>query len=177
MSEDPASNGDDPAAPTAAAGAVEDATAADLDRLVECWTALVDHGRTHGLHLLSDPNQLVARQTLAAAVADDRVLVARHADRVVGFCSLALETGGFQRDVTRGLVENLYVEPAARGAGLGSALLAAGEARLADLGADAVVVETLVADVDVQAFYRDRGYEPHRVALEKPLDGTESRNP
>lgn len=163
--------------PASAVRAVDDATGDDVERVLECWKALVDHGRAYGLHLESDANELVARETLAAAVADDRVLVARPGNRIVGFCSLALETGGFQRDVDRGFVENLYVEPAARGASLGSALLAAGEERLAERGATTVVVEAMAADPDVRAFYRERGFEPHRVAFEKPLDDAESRNP
>lgn len=150
--------------------AIEDATAADVDRVVECWQALVEHGRRFGLHLRSDANELAARETLAAAVADDRVLVARREGRVVGFCSLALQSGGFERDRTRGVVENLFVEPAARGDGVGTALLAAGEARLAERGADVVAVEAMAADESVREFYRERGFAPHRVAYEKRLD-------
>lgn len=153
---------------------IEDATASDLDRLLELWVALVDHGRTYGLHLRSDANRLIARETLAAGISEDRVLVARSGDdgdgAVVGFCSLTVETGGFDRDATRGIVENLYVEPAARGAGLGSALLEAGEQRLVEQGASTIAVEAMAADADVREFYRERGFEPHRVAFEKEVE-------
>lgn len=149
---------------------IEDATAADVDRLLELWQALVEHGRQYGLHLLSDANELGARQTLAAAVADDRVLVARVDDRVVGFCSVQIDGGGFERDVTRGIVENLFVEPAARGEGVGSELLDAGEERLVDRGATVLAVEAMAADADVREFYEERGFRPHRVAFEKRVE-------
>lgn len=155
--------------------AIDDATADDVERLADLWTDLVDHGRTYGLTLRSDANRLAAREVLAAAVADDRVLVARvdvgrPDERVVGFASLALETGGFERDRVRGVVENLYVEPAARGEGVGSALLAAAEERLAELGAGTIAVEAMAADDGVREFYRDRGFEPRRVTLAKRVD-------
>lgn len=160
--------------------AIDDATADDVERVVELWTDLVEHGRAYGLTLRSDANRLVAREVLAAAVGDDRVLVARagtageqdeSADgRVVGFCSLALETGGFERDSVRGVVENLYVEPAARGEGLGSALLETAEERLAERGAGTVAVEAMVADDAVRSFYRDRGFEERRVTLAKRVE-------
>lgn len=149
---------------------VEAATLEDLDRVLECWQALVDHGRQYGLHIESSPNRTVARETLAAAIADDLAFVARVDGRIAGFCSLTVETGGFERDVDRGVVENLYVEPAARGDGLGTALLAAGERRLVERGVDTVSVETMVADEDVQSFYAERGYRPHRVTLERRVE-------
>jgi GNAT superfamily N-acetyltransferase len=149
---------------------VEDATLEDLDRVLECWLALIEHGRQYGLHIEPSPNRTVARETLAAAIADDLAFVARLDGRVVGFCSLALETGGFERDVDRGLIENLYVEPAVRGEGLGAALVAAGERRLVENGVQTIAVETMVADEDVQSFYADRGYRPHRVTHEKRVE-------
>lgn len=149
--------------------AIEPASGADVDRLVECWLDLVAHGRAFGLHLRTDANELPARELLAAAVADDRILVARRDDRIVGFCTVVLESGGLERDATKGVVENLYVEPESRGAGLGSALLGAAEDRLADVGAEVVSVETMARDEDVRAFYEERDYVPHRLALEKPV--------
>lgn len=156
--------------PTDAAEHVEPATLEDLDRVLECWLALIEHGRQYGLHIESSPNRTVARETLAAAIADDLAFVARVDGRVVGFCSLTVEMGGFERDVDRGVIENLYVEPAARGEGIGTGLLAAGERQLLERGVDVVAVETLVADEDVQSFYAERDYRPHRVTLERRVE-------
>jgi len=149
---------------------IVEATAADLDVLVDQWAALIEHGRKHGLHIEATSNRAIAQQTLAAAIGDGLAFVAKEGGRIVGFCSLTLESGGFERDVVRGVVENVYVESTARGAGLGSALLAAGEQRLVDRGADTIAVETMVADDDVLEFYRDRGYRPQRLTLEKRVE-------
>lgn len=149
---------------------VHEATLEDLDRVLECWLALIEHGQQYGAHIQAAPNRTVARETLAAAIADDLAFVARLDGRVVGFCSLTVESGGFERDVDRGVIENLYVEPAARGEGLGGALLTAGERRLVERGVDVLAVETMLADEDVQEFYAERGYRPHRVTLERRVE-------
>jgi len=155
---------------TAGDSRIRHATTADLEALLACWLSLVAHGREHGLHLRTDANRTIARETLAAAIADDRAFVADEDDAVVGFCSLSLERGGFDRDAPRGVVENLYVDPGARGDGLGSALLAAGEDRLRELGAEIVAVETMAADEAAGEFYAERGYAPHRLTLEKRVE-------
>ena len=163
-------DGRDPSATLPPDERIEEATVDDLDAILDHWTALIEHGQRYGLHLLSKPNRTVARETLAAAIADGLAFVARPDDRIVGFCSLALETGGFERDVQRGVVENLYVEPDVRGEGLGSALLAAGEHRLEERGAERLAVEIMVADEDVWAFYEDHGYRPYRLTFEKRVE-------
>jgi GNAT superfamily N-acetyltransferase len=180
VTEDSTSNGvteDSPSSDVAgdsqragAAEHVEPATLEDLDRVLECWLALIEHGRQYGIHIETSPNRTIARETLAAAIAEDLAFVARVNGRVVGFCSLTVETGGFERDVDRGVIENLYVEPGMRSEGLGAALLAAGERRLVERGADVVAVETMVADETARSFYADRDYHPHRVTLEKRVE-------
>lgn len=160
----------------------------DLEALLEHWVALIQHGREHGLHIEAGPNRPVARETLAAAITDDRVFVAlerapptdddpsstpaRDGDTppVVGFCSLSVESGGFRRDADLGTIENLYVDPAHRGEGLGSALLAAGERRLRERDVDAITVETMAADDAALSFYQAHGYEPHRLVVERAID-------
>lgn len=149
---------------------IEAATVEDLDRLVDLWVDLVEHGRSYDLSMRAEENRLVAREVLVAAVADDRVYVARDDDRVVGFCHLQFESGGFERDRDRGVIENLYVEPDYREAGLGSDLLEAGEERLAELGAEEVALEALVTDERVRSFYSDYGFSPTRVTLAKRVE-------
>lgn len=149
---------------------VRAATVEDLESLVECWVALIEHGRQQGLHIEAGANRTVARETLAAAAADDRAFVAVLRREVVGFCSVSVGATGFDRDVDRGVVENLYVAPPARDDGLGSALLRAGERRLRELGADVLAVETMAADEAARSFYEQRGYAPHRVTVEKRVE-------
>jgi ribosomal protein S18 acetylase RimI-like enzyme len=89
---------------------------------------------------------------------------------VLGFVMFGLETGGYEQDVTRGVVHNLYVRPAHRDAGVGSALLETAEAALADRGADVVSLEAMMANQAAVRFYERNGYRQHRVELEKSLD-------
>ncbi len=146
------------------------ATIEDVDRLVELWVALMQAGQADGGHLDPSASTTAARQRLATAVADDRVFVARPAEGIVGFASVEPERGAFTTDVTRGRVENLYVVPGARRQGIGTALLEAAEGRLREAGVDTVVVETLAANEAGRAFYRARGYHPHRIELEREVE-------
>lgn len=89
---------------------------------------------------------------------------------VLGFVMFGLETGGYEQDVTRGVVHNLYVRPAHRGRGVGSRLLAAAERELAARDADVVSLEAMMANQAAVRFYERNGYRRHRVELEKRLD-------
>lgn len=89
--------------------------------------------------------------------------------RVVGFVMYGLETGTYAQDVTRGVVRNLYVEPAYRGDGIGAALLSVAEQSLADADAEVVALEAMADNRRARSFYDEQGYSQHRVELEKPL--------
>lgn len=58
----------------------------------------------------------------------------------------------------RGEVKHLWVRPAARGTGLGRALLTELEHRAADLGATEIVLDTNERLAAAQALYRSSGY-------------------
>jgi ribosomal protein S18 acetylase RimI-like enzyme len=92
------------------------------------------------------------------------------AEGVLGFVMFGLETGGYEQDVTRGVVHNLYVRPAYRDRGVGSRLLAAAERELAARDADVVSLEAMMANQAAVRFYERNGYRRHRVELEKRLD-------
>ena len=69
-------------------------------------------------------------------------------------------------------VQDLYVEPAARGAGLGRRLLAAAAAAgAAARGCDHLRLTVAAANVGAQAFYRRLGLEPADADLVYHLDG------
>lgn len=163
--------------------AVEPATLSDLDRIVELWVALATEQRSHDSRLTVEPNRELMRETLAQHVVDHTCFVSRSnagggrdPQRVSGFVSFGLERDGLDRDVDRGVVQNLYVEPPARDQGIGSALLEAAEQALRAAGADRVTLEALAANRAARRFYERRGYEPHRVAYERPLGSdTDSR--
>ncbi|PSP99760.1 hypothetical protein BRC89_03270 [Halobacteriales archaeon QS_4_70_19] len=91
-------------------------------------------------------------------------------DDVLGFVTASLATGEFVEASDRGVVRNLYVRPEARGHGIGTALLAVGEAHLAAEGAAVVSLEVLAANEAARRFYRRHGYGLHRVELRRRID-------
>jgi ribosomal protein S18 acetylase RimI-like enzyme len=163
--------------------AVELATLDDLDRVVQLWVSLATEQREHGSHLTAGPNRDLMREALAQHVVDHTCLVAREdataesdAPSIVGFVSFDLEQDGLDRDVTRGVVQNLYVVPDARNRGLGSELLDAAEDALEAAGAERIVLEAIAANEAARRFYQERGYEPHRVTYERPAaDGKDTK--
>jgi ribosomal protein S18 acetylase RimI-like enzyme len=139
----------------------------EADRLVELWLALADGQRTYGSHLLVEENSERIRESILRHVVSGSLLVARDG-AVVGFVMFSTETGSYEQDRSRGVIENLYVVPDRRGEGIGTALLEAAETRLGELGADAIALDVMADNESARRFYRDRGYRPHRVELEKP---------
>lgn len=154
---------------------VELATLEDLDRIVELWVALAEEQRRHGSQLTAEPNRDLMREALAQHVVGHTCLVAREGDGapppIVGFVSFDVERDGLDRDVERGVIQNLYVVPEARNQGLGSDLLDAAEDALMAAGADRIVLEAMAANEAAREFYEARGYEPHRVTYERPTGG------
>ncbi|PSP85205.1 GNAT family N-acetyltransferase [Halobacteriales archaeon QS_1_68_17] len=149
---------------------VAPATADDADALADLWVDLARGQRTHGSHLRAAENRSVARESLLRHVVAGELLVARDGDRILGFVTVSIETGEYETDASRGIVENLFVRPDYRNAGIGGELLAAGEELLADRGAEVVKLEVVADNRAARRFYRRRGYEPHRVVLERPLE-------
>jgi len=168
---------------------IEPAEAGDVDALADAWVTLAAEQRAHGSHLHADRNRQRIRESMAHHVVDGSCLLARpstehddgeadvpQSDAVgddwgfVGFVTFAVDGDGYEMDVTRGTVENLFVHPSARGDGVGAALLSAAEAALADRGVDAVALEVLAANARARAFYDREGYDEHRVVVEKRVD-------
>lgn len=141
----------------------------EIDEIADRWVDLARGQRAHGSHLLAERNRSSIRDTLARNVIADGVLVARDPD-IVGFVTFGPETGAYEEDVDRGVVQNLYVRPDRRDEGLGARLLDAAEERLADAGADVVSLEAMAENADARRFYERNGYRPHRVELEKRLE-------
>ncbi|MFB6074049.1 MAG: GNAT family N-acetyltransferase [Haloarculaceae archaeon] len=150
---------------------IDDATTTDADTVADLWVRLADEQQAHDAHLLADANRGVVREAAVRHAVAGGLLVARDGDRgVVGFVMFEVESGRYEQAVARGLVRNLYVCPEYRNDGLGSDLLTAAEARLVDRGVDVVGLEAMAENEAARRFYRRHGYEPHRVALEKPIE-------
>lgn len=153
---------------------IDPVDAAAVEPLVEMWLDLAAGQRSHGSHILPEPNRESVRETLARHAVTGGVRVARCDGDAVGFVSFALERGAYESDETRGIVHNIYVDADHRGEGIGRDLLAAAEADLADAGASVVALEAMAANERARRFYRRCGYAPHRVELEKRVDGAAS---
>jgi ribosomal protein S18 acetylase RimI-like enzyme len=153
---------------------IERPTASAADALAELWVDLAADQRTHGSHLLAAANRASIRESLAQRIVSGGVFVAREEDGddsdVLGFVTFYPESGGYEQDTDRGVVENLYVIPERRGEGIGSDLLPAAEDALAEGGMEAITLDAMATNERARRFYRRHGYEPHRVELERRLE-------
>ncbi|MFW6321118.1 MAG: GNAT family N-acetyltransferase [Halohasta sp.] len=143
-------------------------TMGDVEPLVDCWVALAADQRQYGSRLLPEENREPVAEAIAQHIVSDGLLVARE-EAIRGFVMYRVETGRYLEDRTTGVIVNLYVDPAIRDQGIGSRLLAAAEAELADAGVDTVTLEVLAANDAARRFYARHGYRSHRVELAKSL--------
>mgnify|MGYP000642798532 CR=1 FL=1 len=138
--------------------------------ITELWVTLAEGQREHDSHLLTEENRTRIRESVVRHIVTDTLLVARDGDDLAGFVMFSVESGTFEQDVRRGVVENLFVAESYRNEDLGGELLAAAEATLAERDVDVVALEAMWDNESARSFYRERGYEPHRIELEKPLE-------
>ena len=153
---------------------IDGAEQADVDGVLEHWIALVEGQRKYGSHIEGASNRHAARKLLAEYAQADMLAVARSDTlngEILGFVMYYQEEGLYEQSVTRGVIENVYVAPTVRDEGVGSALLAHAEQELESAGVDVVSITAMADNDEAIDWYRDRGYEPHRVVMERPLDG------
>jgi ribosomal protein S18 acetylase RimI-like enzyme len=138
--------------------------------VVDLWVDLATGQREYGSHLRADANRTRIRESVVRHIVTDSLLVAVDDGELVGFVMFGVESGSFEQDVTRGVVENLFVAASHRRDTVGKQLLDAADAALADRGVEVVGLEVMADNEDARAFYRANGYEAHRIELEKPID-------
>jgi ribosomal protein S18 acetylase RimI-like enzyme len=149
---------------------VAPATAEDIDDVTDMWVSLAAGQRRHGSTLSAEANRGNVREWVARSVVVGELLVARERDGdPVGFVGFSIDREGYERDVVRGTVSNLFVVPSRRNEGIGANLLDAAERALAAAGAERVALETLADNERARDFYTERGYDHHRVELTKPV--------
>lgn len=148
---------------------IEPGDVTSIDTLADLWVALASEQRAHDSHLLADANRSVIRDTLARQAVHGSIRVARCDGDAVGFITFDIERGLYEEDETRGVVQNVYVAHEHRGQGIGTALMDAAESALRDAGATVITLEAMAANRRAREFYRDRGYEPHRIQFEKSV--------
>ena len=144
------------------------------DTVTDMWVELADDQRAHGSDLLGPENRARIREVVLQRIVADNLLIARRDGAIVGFVMFTLERGQYEQDVEPGLIENLYVDPRERRAGVGTALLRAAEASLAAAGATTVRLEAMASNDAARQFYTAQGYAPHRVTFEKPVENDTS---
>ena len=157
---------------------IERPTVDDIEELTELWVALAREQRRHGTHILPEANRSVIGETLTRHALAGEAFVARGRNSILGFVTFERTADQFQTNVDRGVVQNLFVKPSYRDAGVGALLLDRAEADFEASGVEVVSVEVMAANEAARRFYDRRGYDPHRVVLEKRLqDENHSKDP
>ena len=142
----------------------------DVNAVVDQWVALASDQRTYDSHISPERNRAAIREVALRRIVSDELLLAREDGELTGFVMFTIETGQYEQDVQRGIVQNLYVSPDHRNQGIGTALLTAAEESLAESGADCVALNVMADNDAANRFYRRHGYDPHRIELEKPVE-------
>ncbi len=147
------------------------------------WLALFDHHLAIGAAGLrtvertaSWPRRRALYEELLGAP-DAFVWLARRGGAAVGYALVRVHEGADDTWATGDRIaelESVAVMPDERGRGLGSLLLDAADARLAELGIADVVVSVLVGNDAAQSLYRRRGWVPAMTKLIR-LGGGEAR--
>jgi RimJ/RimL family protein N-acetyltransferase len=142
----------------------------------------------HGLNLYEEPlagdrrlDEAGGRESLAACRArveetGGHALVAELDGRVVGHVFMWFETAGaYVREALRrhAHVADLFVREAARGHGIGTALLAAAERLARAAGVRRITIGVLAGNDGAEALYRRVGYRAYAIELSKALDDDE----
>jgi len=144
-----------------------------IDRLRPLWLVLHHHhqavsGERLGPYVGDDASWIARRALYEEFVAGGGfALLAEQDGELVGYAMVALKTSAeTELDDTWvsgervAEIETLVVAPAARGTGLGSALLDAVDVELAAAGIDDVLIAAFVTNVDAIRLYERRGFRP-----------------
>lgn len=145
-------------------------TTDDADAIADQWVALAADQRAYGSHIVPEHNRGTIREAVLRRIVSDELFVAREDGDLLGFVTFTTESGQYEQDVRRGIVQNLYVAPEHRDQGIGTELLATAETHLAEDGADRVALDVMAGNEDAERFYRRHGYSPHRTELEKSVE-------
>ena len=155
---------------------IEHASSSDIEAVADLWVQLARDQRAYDSYVRADANRETMRDTLTAHQINESLLVARVDGEVVGFASYSIERGSLELEATRGLLSNIYVEPAYRDQGIGEALLETVEEELAANGAEAAVLEVMAENGAARRFYERQGYETYRIAMERDLEDERSES-
>jgi ribosomal protein S18 acetylase RimI-like enzyme len=145
---------------------IRTATTGDLPELERLWRASLaeipppDHVEVDVQHELKEIEEIV--RDAVALVAEDGC------GAVVGFALARIAPA--QPGSRAGVLTDLYVEPEARRAGVGQALVHEAAARLAQAGLDHVELEVDASNSIARAVYARWGFHEQRLTLVAPLE-------
>jgi GNAT superfamily N-acetyltransferase len=152
----------------------------DLPRLAElCRAALAQLSAGRGGALLAEQHGRPepVEQSLARTLEDPDAAawVGTVDDQIVGYATARTETlaGGTEL----GLVEDLFVEPGARGVGVGEALMGALMAWFVDQGCVGVDTVALPGDRLSKNFFESSGFKARLIVMHRALSSDRSPAP
>ena len=143
-----------------------------IDSLESLWLSLFDHHRRVGPGPFIDRrDSWPARRRLYHQVLADPdafVVLAHRSESLVGYALVALHEGPDDTWPTgdrMAEVETLVVAEPERGHGIGTLLLDAVDARLAELHIDSLFIGVMAGNDDALGFYKSRGLTPSIIKL------------
>ena len=153
---------------------VRDAIEADLDRIAELWTEMIDlhHDLDERFWIRKPDGQSIFREWMAEAVDDERsVLIVAEVDGAVGgFVHGNLtDAPPLMEDRISAFISDVSVGFDYRGKGIGRKLVTAALKRLAEIGAEDVTLLAAVKNDCAVGFYEALGFERHTITMWKSL--------
>jgi ribosomal protein S18 acetylase RimI-like enzyme len=153
----------------------------DVDALAPLWSGMVEHHRELIGHQWPVRSEVDAWSTQRQRYLDwlragtGILLLANHtgAPEPIGYalCRLHAPGGTFDLGAQVADVDSLAVSPAARGAGVGTALLTALRAELRSRGITYWSIDVVEANVGAAQLYERLGFRPWIRQLLAPVDG------
>jgi len=145
----------------------------DLKRVSELWHDLYEHEQSHGMILrISDNAVEIWREQMLSRLSQrtNVLLVAESDGDIVGFLSGQMKILG---DLFIGglsaIIQDLYVAPQNRGAGLGRMLTESAVSIFSDFGIDSIEVQVAHRNEVSLAFWTALGWHPEIIQVRRML--------
>lgn len=156
---------------------IREAASRDRPTLVRFMSALQETERALEPNRAPGPeiagSHLASLERWTAKKPGGGVLVAELDGALAGFlvAGVITDTGTYRPPETRtlGWISDLWVEPDARGRGIGRALIAAAEDRFRAAGLTRVELAAVVGNIDAVRLYEHLGYSRYEIMLAKNL--------
>ena len=153
---------------------VRHAVAGDELRVADLLVRLVEQ------HVRYDPDRFSNFVTLEGAAAfyrgriearDAAVLVAEAEDQIAGFAYLEFEERNYENLIEKGVwLHDIYLEPEARAAGTGKALMQAAIKAAKDLGGNKLLLGVAAKNLAAQTFFESFGFRTTMLEMTLDLD-------